>query len=123
MPPEKADPGRLYHILEAAEAVRRFTAGKSFDASAGDLMLRSAVERQVGIIKEAASKLSTALREANPQVPWDKIIRTRHILVHDYDRVQLDTLWPIVTDYVPSLIEQVRPLIPPPRPDPEPEDG
>ncbi len=121
MPPEKADPGRLYHMLEAAEAVREFMAGKTVDDLTRDRLLRSAVERQVGIIGEAASKLSKTIRDANPHVPWDKVIRTRPILVHDYDRVQVDTLWRIASEHVPLLIEQVRPLIPPLPPDPEPE--
>ncbi len=36
-----------------------------------------------------------------------------HILAHDYDEVDNDIVWRIVTDYIPALIAQLTPLIPP----------
>jgi len=42
-----------------------------------------------------------------------EILATRHILAHDYDEVDNDIVWRIVTDHVPVLIEQLKPLIPP----------
>jgi uncharacterized protein with HEPN domain len=38
---------------------------------------------------------------------------TRHILAHDYDEVDNDIVWRIVTDHIPPLIVQLKPLIPP----------
>lgn len=48
---------------------------------------------------------------------------TRHILAHDYDVVNDDIVWRIATIYVPELLGQLAPLLPPPPPDPEPEPG
>ena len=121
MPPEDADAGRLWHVVEAAELVARFVAGRSESDLVTDLMLRSAVERQVGIIGEAVSKLSKTLRDANPHGPWGQVVGTRHRPVHEYDRVGLDVPWRIPAEHVPKLLEQVRPLIPPPPADPLPE--
>ena len=52
----------LWDARRAAERVARFTAGRSFDGYLVDEMLRSAVERQLGILGEAFA----ALRRTDP---------------------------------------------------------
>ena len=57
----------LFDIKQAAHLLDRFTNGKTQDDYINDPMLRSAVERQFGIMGEAVSKLAkldpeTALR-------------------------------------------------------------
>ena len=39
------------------------------------------------IIGEAAWQLSSSLRDQNPQVPWKQTEGMRHIMVHDYFKV------------------------------------
>jgi uncharacterized protein with HEPN domain len=39
---------------------------------------------------------------------------TRHILAHDYDEVDNDIVWRILTDHLPPLIIQLRQLLPSP---------
>lgn len=48
----------LLDIQVAADRIGRFTQGKSFEQYLADEMLRSAVERQFGIVGEALSRLS-----------------------------------------------------------------
>jgi uncharacterized protein with HEPN domain len=36
------------------------------------------------------------------------------VVVHQYDRVILEELWGIVTDQVPSLLQRIDALLPPP---------
>ena len=38
---------------------------------------------------------------------------TRHILAHEYDEVDNDIVWRIVTDHIPELVRLLRPLLPP----------
>jgi uncharacterized protein with HEPN domain len=77
-------------------------------------MLRSAVERQLEIVGEAARAISMGLKDAHPEIPWKKIVSTRHILAHDYGMIKNDIIWQIVVVYLPQLINQIRPLVPPP---------
>ena len=118
---DRGDPAFVFDMLAAARAVVRFTVGKSRDQYDHDEVLRAALERKVEIIGEAARNLSEPFREANPQVPWRQIMATRHVLAHDYDAVNTETVWRIVTTHVPALIPQLEPLLPPPPPDPLPE--
>jgi len=43
----------LWDMLQAARSVLAFTSGRTFEEYLGDLMLRSAVERQLEIVGEA----------------------------------------------------------------------
>ena len=100
-------------MLQAAQGVLRHTAGKARDDYEREELLRDAVERKIEIVGEAARRLTKAFRDQHPQVPWRVIMATRHILAHDYDDVDNDIVWRIVTDHIPALIAQLTPLIPP----------
>jgi uncharacterized protein with HEPN domain len=115
------DAAYLLDMLEAARAVVRFLADKSLEQYQQDELLRSAVERKVEIIGEAARRLSAAFTDSHPAVPWRQIMGTRHVLAHDYDTVDHTIVWRIATVYVPALISQIQGLLPPPPPDPEPD--
>jgi uncharacterized protein with HEPN domain len=74
MPREADEPSRdaawLLDMITAARAVQSFVAGKTFEQYEQDLMLRSAVERQVEIIGEAARGISSTFQTAHPEIPW-----------------------------------------------------
>ena len=111
------DPAWLYDMVVAAEKVRSFVAGRTFEECLADEMLRSAVERQVEIIGEAARRLTKAFRDAHPQIPWNPIMAQRHRLAHDYDEIMDEVIWKVATVHVPEWIVLVKPLIPPTPPE------
>ncbi len=57
MPTDKDDRAYLWDMLTAAKAVSDFVRGRSIEEYLTNLMLRSAVERQVEIIGEAARRV------------------------------------------------------------------
>jgi uncharacterized protein with HEPN domain len=120
MPRERSDAAALFDMLQAAETVLRYVAGKSREDYERGEMLRHAVERNIEVIGEGARRLTDAFRDQHPQVPWRAIMATRHILAHEYDEIDNDIVWRIISEHVPELIRQLRPLVPPPPPDPEP---
>jgi uncharacterized protein with HEPN domain len=121
MPRDKGELAHLHDMRAATEAVLRYLAAKTRDDYDRDDLLQAAVERRLEIIGEAARCVSQAFQDAHPQIAWRKIMATRHIIAHDYDEVNHDIVWQIVTVHLPILLEQLRPLIPAPPPDPEPE--
>jgi uncharacterized protein with HEPN domain len=96
----------LTDIHDAIEIVRRYTPA---DRSAldSDLPIQSLLIRYIQIIGEASWRLSDALKSANPQVPWPRIAAMRHVLVHDYFRVDLNQVWNVATVHVPVLRPQI----------------
>jgi uncharacterized protein with HEPN domain len=101
-------------MLTAARAVRSFVAGRTFADYESDLMLRSAVERQVEIIGEAARGLSDTFKAAHPEIPGRPIMAQRHRPAHEYAEIDNALLWTVATVHVPALIHPIEPLIPPP---------
>lgn len=47
------------------------------------------------------------MKERHPQVPWEKVEKTRHILVHNYFDVNWDIVWEIREIHLPALKSQV----------------
>jgi uncharacterized protein with HEPN domain len=123
MRPGIHDSALLADMLEFAERATSYVRGRTRDEYLSNDMLRSAVERVVQIIGEAASKVSPQFRDAHPEVPWRPIIAQRHILVHDYGKLDDDKIWRVATVHVVALVTLLRPLLPPPPPDPFPEPG
>jgi len=108
MPSEPRDAAYLSDMLSSSEAVLRFVAGRTFADLLADEMLRSSVERKIEIIGEAARRVSETTQFAHPQIEWQKIIAARNIFAHDYDEIDYEVVWRIVTIHIPLLIGQLR---------------
>lgn len=123
MPRDRNDPSKdaawLLDMLTAARAVQSFIAGRTFEQYQSDLLLRSAVERQVEIVGEAARGMSDAFKAAHPEIPWRPIMAQRHRLAHDYGEINNALIWTVATIHVPKLIEQIQPFVPATPPPPE----
>jgi uncharacterized protein with HEPN domain len=106
----RGDRFRLQDILDAIDVVIRCLPAQrsAFDA---DPMLQSHVLRHVIIVGEATFRLSRELKGRNPNVPWDKIEGMRHILVHDYFKVDWDIVYATARTDVPALKPQIEAIL------------
>lgn len=95
----------LLDVLEAAQNVQAFMAGRDRTVYDDDLLLRSAVERQLQIMGEAMSRLRREDAAVAARVPdAAKIVGFRNVLVHGYDIVDREQVWTAITIEVPMLI-------------------
>ncbi len=113
MLPEQRDPAYLWDMLDAARTVRELAAGVSFAEYMADRKLQLAVERAIEIIGEAARQVSDDLRNAHPELPWKAMVGQRHILAHEYGRIDHTRIWVVVSKDIPELIANLEPLVPP----------
>ncbi len=104
---------RLKHMLDAAHEVAEFTEDESRASLDTDTKLLRALSMSIGIIGEAASHVSEAVRDANPQIPWRQIIGMRNFIIHAYSSIDLDILWNTSVQAVPALIIELQKLTPP----------
>lgn len=112
MRPSERDAAYLWDMLEAARNITDFIADKTFDEYQSDLLLRSAVERQVEIIGEAANHVSVEFQNGHPQIPWRRIIGQRNVLAHEYKDIAVKLIWTLATQHIRALTEMLEPLIP-----------
>lgn len=107
--PER-DAGRLADILEAADHISTFTKGFSIEELSKDKLRYFAVVKNVEIIGEAAYMLSLPFKEAHSEIPWNDIIKMRHVLVHGYATILPELLWHTALVDVPELKKQIEQL-------------
>jgi len=72
---------------------------------------QSAILYQITIIGEATKRLSLELRQENPEVPWREMAGMRDVIVHEYDQLDLDVIWDVIHNKLPSLLRQISALI------------
>jgi uncharacterized protein with HEPN domain len=113
-PDPRGDAAWLLDMLAAAKAVVSFVTNRTFDDYLKDLMLRSAVERQIEIVGEAARGISDTFKLSHPEIPWRPIMAQRHRLAHEYGEIDDKLIWRVATVHIPDLIKQIEPLAPRP---------
>lgn len=102
----------LTDIQVAGERIARFTQGKSFEHYLADEMLRSAVERQFGIVGEALARLAKDSPQVAESIPDQaKIVGFRNILVHGYAAVDDRIVWGVIEIHLAPLRKTVAQLL------------
>ncbi len=104
---------RLRHMRDAAAKACAFVEGRSREDLERDDMLAYAVVHAIQIIGEAASRMTPESRNLQPDIVWKDIIGMRQRIVHDYEQVNLDIVWQVVSVDLPALLTQLDALLPP----------
>ena len=105
------DLSRLQHILSAIECVETYVKDVNEAELENNKLHLHATIYNVQIIGEAAYKLTHDFKQAHPETPWELIEKMRHILVHDYFKINSAVLWDVVTNDIPKLKSQVEKYI------------
>ncbi len=105
------DRAYLLDMREFARQVLTYLEGKEEADFLGDRLLRDAVAYNLQVVGEAAYQVSDDFKTGHPQIDWFKIAGLRHRIVHDYRRVDDETLWRITRKYVPPLVAELDRLL------------
>ena len=106
----RADRLRLLDAVEQIELISRFS-HQGRDAFFSDVLIQSAVLHRLALLGEACRGVSSALREAHPEVPRPQIIAFLNVrdLSVFWDRSR--TRVGIVTGHVAVLGERLRSVV------------
>ena len=102
---------RIQHILDEINDMIGFVEKISYQNFINDKKTVNAVIRSLEIIGEAASKISTELKENHPEVPWKQIVGMRNHLIHVYFDVDHQTIWQTLRQDIPMLSEIITKLL------------
>ncbi|MEG3907396.1 DUF86 domain-containing protein [Microcoleus sp. w1-18aA5] len=113
MPANDRDSASLWGMEQAIRRIQQFTTDASYDTYLESVFMQSAVERQLGILGEAARRVLIEFQQFHPEIDWRNAINLRNILVHRYDQARPEVIWNLVTSVLPGLLVQLEALLPP----------
>ena len=89
--------GKVLSYTDGLERLQFEASGLTYDATV----------RNLELIGEAATRIPAMVREFAPHIQWREIISMRNRLIHGYLGIDNDTLWSIIQDDVPSLLDDL----------------
>ncbi|WP_026037910.1 MULTISPECIES: DUF86 domain-containing protein [unclassified Halomonas] len=95
-------------MIGFAEKVLSYTEGLDQDGFINNDLTYDATLRNLELIGEAATRIPEEIRQRYPEIPWRLIVATRNRLIHAYLGIDDDTVWSIIQDNIPKLLEQLR---------------
>ncbi|HBF34795.1 TPA: DUF86 domain-containing protein [Candidatus Sumerlaeota bacterium] len=101
---ESNDASHIWDMIQAARGIHASVIRSSSEEFVRDEDFRLAIERRFEVLGEAARRVSDALREQHPEIPWRGIIAQRNMLIHQYDDVDDQLLWTVATKQIPELL-------------------
>lgn len=107
----QSDKACLHDILAAMQSAVGFVNDRTFEQFVADDMACAAVERRIEIMGEATKRLSMALRDAHPHIPWRNMAGMRDLLIHAYDDIELAVVYEAVTKIIPPLIQEIQAIV------------
>ncbi|MGD9685628.1 MAG: DUF86 domain-containing protein [Desulfobacter sp.] len=108
---ERTDLQFIQDILESTDAALSFVDGYDFARFAEDRKTKSAVIRELEIIGEASSRISSEKKHKYPDIPWRLLKDFRNVLSHEYFGVNEEIVWDIVTNKLPPLKTQIEEIL------------
>jgi len=88
----------VFIMLESISYIRDLIKDVEWKDFKVDILVQDAVLRRMTIIGEATKSVPDDVRSRYPDVPWKKIAGTRDKVVHDYNHVDLDVVWEIISE-------------------------
>jgi uncharacterized protein with HEPN domain len=98
----------LEDIRQAIAKIQSYQAGLTREAFAQDPKCVDAVIRNLEIIGEAAKMIPDSIRVKYVNVEWKKIAGLRDILAHQYFDIDLDIVWDIIRNKLPTLEQELK---------------
>jgi uncharacterized protein with HEPN domain len=97
------NPRHLRDILEAIDLIELFLHDMTFESYQTDLKTKSAVERQMQIMTEAAIRLGGDAEQIAPGPDWEGFRGMGNLLRHAYHRIDNQIIWNTVKDELPLM--------------------
>jgi len=97
-------------MLEAIERIQSYTAGFHYAQFIEDRKTADAVLRNLQVLGEAANRVPEPTRARALDIEWERIIRSRHIVVHNYFGIDYEIVWRIIQVHLPPLRESLKNL-------------
>ncbi|MEO7911014.1 MAG: DUF86 domain-containing protein [Roseiflexaceae bacterium] len=104
------DRGYLSDIRECIDRIEAYTRdGRA--AFMASTLIQDGVVRNFEVIGEAVKRLTPALTQSQPEIPWRRVAGFRDVLIHQYRGIDLHAVWNVVERELPGLKRAVAALL------------
>lgn len=101
----------LLHMRDHAQKIVELTTSRTRQDLDTDFLLAQTITRLLEILGEAARRVDVNVKQNNPNIPWKRIIALRNVLIHEYDEIDHDILWEIISLDLPPLLVSLNAII------------
>jgi uncharacterized protein with HEPN domain len=84
------------HMLDSISSIEQYTFKITKEEFFSNFMIQDAVVRNLEIIGEASRNIPQDIKDNLPTIPWRDINAMRNKLIHEYFRVDTETVWNVV---------------------------
>jgi uncharacterized protein with HEPN domain len=84
-------------IVGCCVTIAEYVGGVTKQEFLAEGMRVGATTRELEIIGEATKRLSLQFREAHPEIEWGRFAGMRDVLIHAYDKVDVEEVWKAAT--------------------------
>ena len=102
-----SDELRVRHVLDAIKEIESYLQNVSLNEFLFNSEKRFATIKQIEIIGESCTRISSPIKEKYPEVEWKNIVGFRNISIHEYFGVNFQIVWQIAQNDLPVLKQQV----------------
>jgi uncharacterized protein with HEPN domain len=101
----------LQDMMDCIDNIAQFIAGLDYAGYSNDVKTKSAVERNLEIIGEAANRLPNTLWLKYPEIEWRRIVSLRNRLIHGYFETNDEIIWDVINTFLPPLKERLAKML------------
>lgn len=111
MPLEPKEIDALEDMIRFGSDAVDYVRGLDFATFVADHKTNRATMYAIATVAEASHRVLPACQARWPLIPWPMIWGMRNILMHEYGRVDLPTVYQVATVHMPKLLEQVQAIL------------
>jgi len=101
----------LNDILRSVDDILEYVAGLDRDAFLGlpdaDGKTYRAIKNAISEMGEAIKGLPKEITDRHPSVDWRGLAALRDVIAHQYHRVDMEMLWPVVHEELPAFAQEL----------------
>lgn len=95
-------------ILRCIDHIQLHTKNLSFEEFSASFLVTEACLYNIQVIGEAVSKIPADVKEENSHIPWQLIKGMRNRLIHEYFGTDLQLVWDVIQQELPSLKNELQ---------------
>ena len=101
----------LKDMRNAAEKILRYTHNLSFEDFKENEEKIDATLHNLEVLGEAVKNIPQEIQIKYPNIPWRNMARFRDVLAHHYFGINLETIWDVVENELPTLMTELNTAI------------